>query len=54
MIVDIEVTSLVDPDTFVPALTSESVHIALERMLTEGKIGSEDGDPGFIVVGDGK
>ena len=51
MIADIEVTSLVNLDTFVPAVTSESVRIALERTLDDGKIGTEDADPGFIEVG---
>ena len=49
MIVDIEVTSLVSPDASVPALRAASVRIALEQALDDGKIGSEDADPGSII-----
>ena len=48
--VDVEVASLADHENLVPTLTSDSVRIALERALDDGKIGSEVADPGYLEV----
>ena len=50
-IVDIEVGSLVNLRSFEPTLIKDSVRIALEHTLEDGKIGSEDADPGFMQSG---
>ena len=50
MIVDIEVTCHADPETFNATIISDSIYTALNQTVSDGRIGSEDVDPGYIVV----
>ena len=49
-IVDIEVVSYVDPETFVPATISDFVRTAINLTVNDGRIGSEEADPRFVEV----